>query len=70
MKEEQVKIMQISVYPYGYFTSNGSMYKDETNAIFGLGDDGKIYKWGKHTIYNSEKRTCEDFEGWRYYIPN
>lgn len=44
MKEESIKIIQITIEPYTYYVSNGSAYKDTVNSqhIFGLGDDGNI----------------------------
>ena len=66
MKEENVKIIQITVEPYKYYVSNGSAYKDtyESHKIFGLGDDNKVYKWGEH--YVDDKQTI----GWKLYIPS
>jgi hypothetical protein len=71
MKEENVKIIQMMVEPYVYYTSNGSAYKDthKSHKIFGLGDDNKIYRWGKHTNYSKGFGYSEKYTGWRLYVP-
>ena len=70
MKEDNIKIIQFSVEPYSRFDSNGSMYKTEirTQRIFGLGDDGKVYRWGKHIPAPAD--TFKEQLGWILHIPN
>jgi hypothetical protein len=68
-KDDSVKIIQFWVEPYTHYESNGSMYKTkrESSIVYGLGDDGKVYKWGHHTYY--EDKQYKKYEGWRLYIP-
>lgn len=70
MKEENVKIVQICIEPRIWYESNGGMYKTkhETQLILGLGDDAKIYNYGKHTFYAKEKGYT-NHDGWREYWP-
>lgn len=70
MKEENVKIIQISVKPYAYYTSSGGMYKNktETNHIYGLGDDSKIYEWGEWSDPKNNYKLLP--VNWKLYIPS
>lgn len=71
MKEDQVKIVQITVNPYKFYTSNGSPTKDEhsSHQIFGLGDDCKVYRYGLHKFWHDKKYNNEHVVGWREYVP-
>jgi len=68
-KRDDVAIVQFTTEPYTWYESNGSVYKTERNGfkIFGLGNDGNIYRYGKHTLYRN--KTYIDFIGWRKFIP-
>lgn len=72
MKEDNIKIIQIVVEPYKYYTSNGSMYKDTTQShhIFGLGDDGKIYQYKLHKFWHDDVYGNKEIVGWKLYVPN
>lgn len=68
-KDDLVKIISFQIEPYIWYESNGSMYKtkNESRHVFGLGDDGKIYLYKKHTYY--ENKEYKTYEGWRHYLP-
>lgn len=71
-KSDDVKIIQMSIEPYIYYQSNGSMYKDkiESRHIFGLGDDGNVYRWGNHIFYRrGGYNDKEEWLGWILYSP-
>lgn len=71
MKEDNVKIIQFNINPQVHYSSNGTIYKDkvETYDIFGLGDDGNIYKYGKHSFWKDTKYQDRVITGWRIYVP-
>lgn len=71
MKEETIKIIQITVESKKYYVSNGSPYKDTVNTheIFGLGDDGQVYQWAEHSFWNDPKYHSEKIVGWKLYVP-
>ncbi len=71
-KPENVKIIQMSIEPFTYYVSNGSMYKDKCNShnIFGLGDDQNVYRYGEHKyLFKDKFGSYENFVGWITYIP-
>lgn len=72
MKPEDVKIIQFQVEPYTWYESNGSMYKtkNESNHIYGLGDNGKMYRYGNHSWYGSRSEGYKKATGWREYTPD
>lgn len=73
MKPEEVKIVQFQIEPYEWYESNGSIYKTKKQDIkfWGMGDDGKIYRYGEHNIYAGRDvyPAYTKFNGWREYTP-
>lgn len=66
MKPELVKILSFVHESYEYFESNGGVYKTKRQGdrFFGLGNDGKIYKYGIHSFYDKDEKTYLDHTGW------
>lgn len=71
MKPEDVKIIQFQIELYSWYESTDSMYKtkNEGTYIYGLGDDGKIYRYGEHSWYESKEKGYQKATGWREYTP-
>lgn len=70
MKPENVKIVQILTKEYSWYEATGGVFKINhvRDKFFGLGDDGKIYSYGKHSSYEESSGHRYDL-GWKEILP-